>query len=171
MFLPQDPSGGQFIQSYIPVSGTIMAVENVSPQVNIAMDNHQNDFPQATTQQLRKQLPAMQRWSDIVWYVWALTAKDKAGDLRYIFRDHVIDQIFKVPAYTLDFKWPGKTFDVGTDDRKALLGTPHGTGIAYLLADNKKTLGKRSLKITCFTSDSFREKVTDYFMLFELVRV
>ncbi|KAL8695434.1 MAG: hypothetical protein Q9218_000012 [Villophora microphyllina] len=174
-----DPSGTQYLQTYIPTSGTIIASENISPQQAIAMYRRDNGLPAYTPTQYRDFVPKLQRWSDLAWFVWAQKAGGEQGNLRYIFRDNVInndtkgviDQVFKIPSYSFDLKWPGKTFDVATtDDGKALLGTPHGSGIAWILADHKDVLGNRGLKITCFTGDGFFRPGTQYYMLFELTR-
>lgn len=168
-------TGAQYLQSYIPseTKGTIFASENVSPQQSIAMYRRQNNLPQLTEAQLRDHVPKLNRWSDVVWFVWAKQAGNQAGNLRYIFRDNVInddtkgviDQIFGIPSKSLDLPWPGKTFDVEkTKEGKGLLGTPHGAGIAWMLADHKAELGDRALKITVFTSGK------NYYMLFELIR-
>ncbi|KAI4198587.1 MAG: hypothetical protein LQ350_005178 [Teloschistes chrysophthalmus] len=180
---PQDdPSGGQYLQVYIPKSGTIIAAENISPMQNIIAYYRDSGLPPRTPAQMRDLIPPLGRWSDIAWFVWAQKAAasgQAAGGLRYIIRDNiinndtkgVIDQVFKIPSYSFDLPWPGKTFDVASsDDGKALLGTPHGSGIAWMMADNRGVLGPRGLKVTCFTSDGFFTPGTQYFMLFELTR-
>ena len=146
------------------------------------MYRRDNNLPPYTPAQYRAFTPKFRRWSDLVWFVWAKQAGEEAGNLRYIFRDNVInsdtkgviDQIFKIPRNTFDQPWPpgpGKTFDVATTDAgKALLGTPHGSGIAWMMADHKDTLGERGLKVTCFTSDGFFKTENNYYMLFELTR-
>lgn len=135
--------------------------------------------PRPTPQELRRMIPRMNRWSDIVWFLWAKKTGAFADDLRYIVKDNivnkptrsVIDQVFGIPANTLELQWPGKTFDVRNSDQgKALLGSPLGSGIAWVLADNKKVLGNRSVKITIFTGEP-NGKATKYFAIFELVRV
>ncbi|KAL8781326.1 MAG: hypothetical protein Q9203_001241 [Teloschistes exilis] len=179
---PQDdPSGGQYLQDYIPASGTIIAAENISPLQNLITYFRDSSQPPATAEQMRDLLPPLNRWSDIVWFVWAQKSggDDRAGGLRYIFRDNiinndtkgVIDQVFHIPSYSFDLPWPGKTFDIASeDDGKALLGTPHGAGIAWMMADHRDVLGPRGLKVTCFTGDGFFKPGTQYFMLFELTR-
>ncbi|KAL8703780.1 MAG: hypothetical protein Q9201_003045 [Fulgogasparrea decipioides] len=174
-----DPSGGQYLQVYIPSKGTIIANENISPQQSIAMYRRDNKLPPYTAAQYKDFIPEMHRWSDVVWFMWTKQAGNQAGNLRYIFRDNVInndtksviDQVFKIPSYSFDLKWPGETFDVATtDDGKALLGTPHGAGIAWMLADNRDVLGESGLKITCFSSDGYFKGENGYYMLFELTR-
>lgn len=39
------------------------------------------------------------------------------------------------------------------DDARALLGTPHGVGISYMLADHKDVLADRIIKMAVFTSE------------------
>ncbi|KAL8942063.1 MAG: hypothetical protein Q9216_001875 [Gyalolechia sp. 2 TL-2023] len=177
--IQDDVSGAQFLQVYIPsaTKGTIIASENVSPEQSIAMYRRENNLPQLTAAQLRDYVPNLRRWSDVVWFVWAKQAGNQAGKLRYIFRDNVvtaetkgvIDQMFGIPKGTLDLKWPGKTFDVKkTKEGKGLLGTAHGSGIAWLMADHKAELGERNLKVTVFTSAGSHMDQKTYNMLFEL---
>lgn len=155
--------------------------EVISPTGNAFRHYREVGMPPPTEQELRKLMPRLNRWSDVVWLLWARKAEDQAGNLRYILRDNitnkgtkaVMDQVFKVPENSLDLKWPGKTFDVREgDEGKALLGTPQGSGIAWVLADNKQILGERSLKVTCFTGESSTGGANKYYyLLFELIRV
>ncbi|KAL8669694.1 MAG: hypothetical protein Q9168_005723 [Polycauliona sp. 1 TL-2023] len=178
--IDDDQSGGQYIMTYIPGGGTMITNEVISPIQNAKNYFSQMGMPPPTVPQLRKMIPRLNRWSDVVWFLWAKKAGGKAGDLRYILKDNVvnkgtrdiIDAIFGIPANTLDLPWPGKTFDVlKGDDGLALLGSPLGVGIAWIIADNKEVLGERSLKITVFTNDAHPDKKIAVFMLFELVRV
>lgn len=48
-------------------------------------------------------------------------------------------------------EWPGKSYDMSTDDGKAILGTPNGAGVARFLMDHKLELGvKAPSKVTLF---------------------
>ncbi|CAO1596413.1 hypothetical protein XANCAGTX0491_000262 [Xanthoria calcicola] len=174
-----DQSGGQYIQTWIPAQGTIITNSVISPRGNTYAYFDSQKEPRPTLQELRKMIPRMNRWSDIAWFLWAKRAGAFADELRYIVKDNiinkptrsVIDQVFGIPPNTLDLEWPGKTFDVSNSNQgKALLGSPLGSGIGWLLADNKKVLGNRNVKITIFTSEP-RGKDTQYFAMFELVRV
>lgn len=126
----------------------------------------------------------------MVWFLWAKYAGNDAGNLRYIIRDNVvnddtkgvIDQIFNSKTNALYQPWPGKTFDIRKppseqgksktegDNARALLGTPHGAGIAWMLADHRDKLGDKSLKITVFTSDDMFAPKIAYYMVFELIK-
>ncbi len=150
-------------------------------------------MPAPTKEELREHVPELNRWSDVVWFLWAKYAGGDAKNLRYIVRDvvtnlntkGVIDQITGSETNAFYLPWPGKTFDISKppsdcgksrtegDLARALLGTAHGAGIAWMMADHKDILGDRSLKITIFTGkdpkDMFKP-TADYYMLFELVK-
>ena len=155
-------------------SGAIIAISNASPAycVNIGAN------PPLTGEALLAKIPPLNRWSDVVWTLWQHTAgKALAPSLQYIFRDKVVSADSKhimdiVMGNTspepdqLEAPFPGKTFDVDSDEGAALLGTPHGTGIAYLLIDHADTLGKRHIRITIFTGVVAEQN--KYFLIFEL---
>jgi hypothetical protein len=47
--------------------------------------------------------------------------------------------------------WPGVTFDIESEEGKAILGTPNGAGTAWLLIQRKRELGRRRIeKVTVF---------------------
>lgn len=111
----------------------------VGPGVIFAMSNSRHD-----------NLP----WSDIVWAVYQQFG---SGDLQYVFRLNVINEITKplvrdqiYPANGL--KWPDETLRdwlPGSDEYAALIGTPNGKGVAALLLSNYRQLGARKIaKIT-----------------------
>jgi hypothetical protein len=43
-------------------------------------------------------------------------------------------------------RWPGLTFTMETDEGKALLGTPNGSGIAWLLVQHRKYLSHKAVE-------------------------
>lgn len=163
---------------------------NTSPQQNIAQYRRSINEPQLTAAELKHQVPKLNRWSDVVWFIWAREAGNEAGNLRVIVRDNVInddtkgviDDIFTTITHAFHKPWPGTTFDIREptsedgssqtegDNARALLGTPHGAGIAWMLADHKRELGERSLKITVFTGADFAAPRVPYYMVFELVK-
>ncbi|KAL8722328.1 MAG: hypothetical protein Q9225_001176 [Loekoesia sp. 1 TL-2023] len=134
------PTKGFYYNKYIPDSrkGAIVAEANFSPRFKAG--------PTA-------EIPPLNRWSDIVWFLWSREAGNQAKDLRYVFRDKVnneetrgiIDKIHRREDRpdTLDLPWPGDTYDMRTDDGKALLGSPHGIGLAYLIRDHSNVLGRK----------------------------
>ena len=66
----------------------------------------------------------------------------------------------------LEAPWPGKEFRPGSTGFVALLGTPHGRGIVYLLIQHPNQLPGKSLEsIRVFTTKEGRNK---YHLLFTL---
>ncbi len=64
--------------------------------------------------------------------------------------------------------WPGHEFKLGESAFTALLGTPHGRSIVYLLTQHASGLpGKAIESITAFTTESNQAWVT-YHLLFTL---
>lgn len=130
--------------------------------------------------ELAAKVPPLNRWADVVWTLWEDTAgKSLAPSLQYIFRDnvvnddskHIMDVVMGIPSSDpglLEAPFPGKIFDVNTDDGAALLGTPHGVGIAWFLVDHAGTLGKRGIKITVYTGLDQNSERKQYYLIFDI---
>ena len=71
--------------------------------------------------------------------------------------------------------WPGVSFEMNTDEGKALLGTPNGFGTAWLLLNRYRQLGKRWPRVTIWTAQHMievfgtRMPIDGNYMLWELV--
>lgn len=81
-------------------------------------------------------------------YIFRLTIQNTAtcSILNKIMTKH------NYPTYNL---WPGKTFSVTSEEGKAIVGTPNGAGVAWLLAQHKKELGERRIeKVTVFYAEN-----------------
>ena len=51
-------------------------------------------------------------------------------------------------------EWPGTTFKMDTEVGKALLGSPNGYGVAWLLANHIVAMGSKTVdQVTVFTND------------------
>ncbi|KAL8933167.1 MAG: hypothetical protein Q9216_006493 [Gyalolechia sp. 2 TL-2023] len=134
------PTQGFYHSKYIPDAnkGAIISEASFSPRFKAGPTG---------------EIPRLNRWSDIVWFLWAREAGEQAKNLRYVFRDKInndetrgiIDKIHQLDEHpdTLDLPWPGHTYDMRTDDGKALLGSPHGIGLAYLIRDHSDVLGRK----------------------------
>ena len=117
-------------------------------------------------QQLAPFLPGPHKWSEIVWAIWAGVAQvedAQPASLKYIFRHevatantrHIMELAVNVGEDALDRPWPGVRFVKGSQQYQALMGTPHGTSIAWLLIDHPDDLPGREIEsITVFTTDS-----------------
>ncbi|KAB8199136.1 hypothetical protein P875_00095127 [Aspergillus parasiticus SU-1] len=142
-------------------AGYISAEENISPAHMIAQQMNGNPAP------------AISRLSDVYFLLWKEVAGKSEAELKnikYFVRHHVInghslDVALEVASgkplpprgkdeprdTSMVEEWPGKSYDMSTDDGKAILGTPNGAGVARFLMDHKLELGvKAPSKVTVF---------------------
>lgn len=113
--------------------------------------------------------PDFKLWSDIAYLQWADLHKETSGlypcKLRYIFRtpcvnpitQDVIKRVMERTKKRLG-KWPGETFYMETDEGKAILGTPNGSGVGYLLAQHANQLGDKIVeKVVVFQDEGKKQ--------------
>ena len=136
-------------------------------------------------------LPQYQSWSDITTAIWEHIAGDDAGDLRLIWQHSIVNQYTKrvieqatgVGYEKFDCPYPGIeikptiTDDYVTEPQpgqmkfEALLGTPHGVGVAWLLISRREIFPLLTVKsIRIFTTlNLFQGKIVrDYQILYTL---
>ena len=111
-------------------------------------------------------------WKDLC------TGDESKGDirgLRYVFRllisnkdsQALVSKTLANKGATIQH-WPGTSFTRSSKEFKALLGSPNGSGVAWLLINHKMQLGKKTIaKITVFRHDGAAEDA-DPTMLFYL---
>jgi len=105
--------------------------------------------------------PALAHTSDIMFALWKDEVKERGtniGDLNYFLSVcidnevalRIIDQVAKGD---LSF-YPGLAFSTQEPEGKALLGTPNGVAIGYLLSQHKEVMGLRYVdSVRVFKSD------------------
>ena len=101
-----------------------------------------------------KMLPDIRAWSDVVFLEWQAQAQDNGHDvqgLKYVFRYEVVNPntVVIVEQATGRLRrslWPGLTFPMSDERGRAILGTPNGAGVAYLLATHKEQLGDKTIE-------------------------
>ncbi|KAL8789296.1 MAG: hypothetical protein Q9213_001219 [Squamulea squamosa] len=153
-----NPSGGRYSVLYVP-SHNAMVVKSVeSPSYLLA----RRQVPPADIPNL---VPPLHRPSDLLWYTYSQNTPNP-GNLRYIGhhfisnRDSsaIIDRLLQL-AYntnTPNIPWPGLRLDIDTDGAKALLATPNGVGVAYLMLDRAAVLGRRHPVVHIWNANGFR---------------
>lgn len=117
----------------------------------------------------RKVKPKLKFYSDVAWVQWSLRAQ-KESNLKYVLQYDVSNSYTIAVVKTINYKngtnvldWPGTTYDAGSTEGQALIGTPNGSGIAYLLIQHKAGLGHKTIDaITVFDWDE------DLMMLFHI---
>jgi hypothetical protein len=138
-----------FMQVVNPDNGIIVAYDNLSPtEAYRAQDRH--DFT----------VPDLKFWSDVAFLQWKLHASEKS-ELKYVLRYNVLNSvtnfIIEAVGYANDCEmlpWPGVSYGTNSEEGQALLGTPNGSSVAYMLIQHKHQLGHKTVdKITVFEND------------------
>ena len=166
------PATGAFYREYYnPSQGVIVGTDNASPTYAA-----KGDTP----------IPELGCWSDLVWLEWAqqcAAAGTDPGALQYVVRDHivtgetlvVVEHVLTRLGKAFDPPWdqrvevPVCTEGLVTPEGTALLGTPHGYGVGYLLTQHRASIRKRVGSITIFATKPNAFSPWQTHMLFNLV--
>jgi hypothetical protein len=68
------------------------------------------------------------------------------------------------------FLWPGVTFAACSENGAALIGTPHGSGIAWLLENHKVQFGQRTIASVRVWSTA-KDRFQSFNAIFKIVPV
>jgi hypothetical protein len=151
--------------TYTPTAAYFTTVFNPVEGVIIAWGSYGTRYMGLQQKPPVTVLPKLQSWSDIAWLQWAKIAGEKAKDLRFVFRSPVanteaqwlISRAFRLSGKELSI-WPGVEFDMTTAEGKAILSSPNGAGVAYLLFTHKRHLGRKTIsKVTVFADDGKKQ--------------
>jgi len=170
-----DPTSASFVMALNVQGRAITALQSFSPAYMIKEYHSVNG---QMRQGWEEHLPDVYRQSDLLWILWKDVAGDAAGDLKYTFRHHVItastkavmEHVAGAAEDLLYAPWPGYVIEPPSTFYTALLGTPHGRGVVYLLTQHASGLaGKEIESITIFTTQGILEDDNEaYHLLFEL---
>jgi hypothetical protein len=132
-----------------PKAGLFIAQVNTTPE---------NMLSQAERKSNTSKIPELKRWSDVAFLQWKdLSVDGVVPNLKFVGRVFIHNDITRTVLKTVLAnirrkksvgdehlpQWPGVTFTMESDEGKALLGTPNGSGVAWLLAQHKKELGHK----------------------------
>ena len=130
-----------------PEDGMLIADGNLTVPAAVMLDD-----------ELTK-LPLLHYWSDIAFLQYLSTFPSPPPQplpLNYVLRlgimNHETCQVL-VNIYGLHecCLWPGLTFDIESEEGQAILGTPNGSGVAWMLIQHKAQLGEKKIKkVTVF---------------------
>lgn len=154
----QVATGAYFSNIYNVPSGAIIAEANFGALHQLNKNGFGANHP--TLPPLGTRLPDIRRWSDVVWLVWATQAGVQKTSLKYVFRHDIataetkgiIDRAAGVGMDQFISAWPGIKFLPGEVEFQALLGTAHGKGVAYLIADHRELRLKNIESVNLFTT-------------------
>ena len=101
-----------------------------------------------------KTLPDITAWSDITFVEWQMQAQANGQDIRglkYVIRYEIVNLatvsiINRAVGIMYYIQWPGVTILMSDERGRAILGTPNGAGVAYLLATHKTQLGQKTIE-------------------------
>ncbi|KAL8669541.1 MAG: hypothetical protein Q9168_005873 [Polycauliona sp. 1 TL-2023] len=143
---------------YVPSAKAIISRAAWSPTAALRLE-----IPNPTRKDIDDNLPRLHRLSDIMWLDWTdLVKKEDESGLRYIARENIkgynevslIEQISKARRQTTDIPWSKRmTFEIDSSEGLAILGTAHGTGLAWLLMHRAQNLGDRNPQVTIFNPE------------------
>ena len=157
------PTYGYYENIYNPTQGAIIATQNFGPRF---MDSN----PTAD-------IPALEKWSDVVGLNWqkiCSTAKVNPNKIQYFFRWHINND-----SGTRDIinqalggeenlhTWPGTKFMTSTTNGQALLGSAHGNGIVFFLTQHQAALGKKTVDYIT----AFQTYTGEYSLMFHITNV
>jgi hypothetical protein len=102
------------------------------------------------------QLPAVSKWSDVIFVEWQHETRRRplgVGELKWIFRYNIVNPTTRavaVEALRRDGSrrtgWPGVSFHACSENGEAIIGTPNGRGIVWLLATHKQQFGAKTVE-------------------------
>ncbi|KAM6516420.1 hypothetical protein FALCPG4_014603 [Fusarium falciforme] len=149
------PSQAYFTNSYLLKSGVIIADNNFA--VKPAMDKY---APGWETNSMFT-VTHLRRWSDAAWIQWYKACRLHGGEsknVKYIVRSRITNErtlslifealISKFGGFPTIGRWGQRfTLDVeeSRDEFHAVLGSPNGSGAAFLLLTHKEALGIRTI--------------------------
>ena len=148
---PQQATGARYY-AYYSLNGFIMVTDSFSPTYRLEIT-----FGIPTTE-IPKYLPRLHQLSDVLWFQWD-GYSSTPGSFRYYAVDGIINQVasdlideileFRRPSN--DVSWSDRlTFDLNSQEGKALLACPNGIAVAWLLIHHASVLGPREPRVTIF---------------------
>ncbi|KAI6974989.1 hypothetical protein KC355_g11451 [Hortaea werneckii] len=147
-------TGAVYTQAFNVASGVIAVSWMQSPDAAIA------DFKR---QKIAWPWPApkLKRWSDVTFLLWQEHCdKGNVGPagLEWVFHVNISNMETREVVFSVLEEgeplgpWPGRSFDIGGEGGKRLLGSPNGSGTGWLLADY---------------AEMFQRKVIDRIVVFD----
>ncbi|KAI4246623.1 MAG: hypothetical protein L6R42_009855 [Xanthoria sp. 1 TBL-2021] len=109
-------------------------------------------------QDIPTRLPAVHRASDVLWLVWQ-SYQPHPSKFRYFAVERTVntvteplmDEIFQARRGTVDVPWSKRlTFDLSSEEGKALLASPNGVAVVWILMNRAEVLGRRWVRVSIF---------------------
>ncbi|KAM0718204.1 hypothetical protein Q7P37_006536 [Cladosporium fusiforme] len=134
--------------SYPATEGSYEHVFNIAGGVIAAVNSHNPSTMTQPRPGTGDELVPLKQWSDVTFLSWQKYAGDGIKNLKYVFQSTIMnDDTNDVVRGILEKReevmeaWPGLKIPMNEKDAQALLGTPNGRGVAWLLIQHKEQLG------------------------------
>ncbi|KAL8643635.1 MAG: hypothetical protein Q9226_008226, partial [Calogaya cf. arnoldii] len=130
----------------------------LNPVPSLRVPTHELQEQGVPADQIPNRNPPLHRKSDVLWAVWE-TIISAPGNLRYhavegITNDvakPLMDDIFNARLGTIVVPWTARlTFNLDSQEGKALLASPNGVATAWFLIHRAADLGRRTPVVTIF---------------------
>ncbi|KAL8776269.1 MAG: hypothetical protein Q9213_008331 [Squamulea squamosa] len=163
-------TSAQYHARYMPKHDAILTTLCNSPRFKLG----QRGVP---AEDIPKQLPRMNQLSDLLWYTWDLET-DHPESLRYYAVEGIVStvvrplmmEIFQARRGTEDVPWDKRiTFDLTSDEGKALFGSPIGVAVNWFLIHHAAVLGRREPRVTIFNPVRTNNRGNNYCMIWDLI--
>ncbi|KAF2243987.1 hypothetical protein BU26DRAFT_569871 [Trematosphaeria pertusa] len=152
------PTRARFLMVINPRDGVILSLSSYAP-----WHMAQQQVPPVTV------LPKLKAYSDITFLQWygshGSDNREAAQNIKFVFQTPIENADTKAIITQALFKagkelrpWPGVTFSMHTDEGKALLGSPNGAGVAFMLIQHQQQLGRKTIaRVTVFQDDGAKQ--------------
>ncbi|KAI4248499.1 MAG: hypothetical protein L6R40_001060 [Gallowayella cf. fulva] len=148
----QDATSATYHGLYVPHNGAIIIFLSVSPRNKV-------ERRRVPMEDIPKYIPRLNQLSDLVWLAW-----DNLVENPEVLRYYAVEGIFNAVAKNLmdeifqqrrgttnDIPWSLRlTFDLKSDEGKALFASPNGIAVNWLLIHHASLLGRREPRVTIF---------------------
>ncbi|XP_014556661.1 hypothetical protein COCVIDRAFT_99137 [Bipolaris victoriae FI3] len=138
-------TGAHFIIGVNSKDGYIFFIDRSSPETQARLIwNVPTHIPIP-----RDEMPALRSSSDIAWGFWNRVSGYNLGGINAFISfevvneetGRIIDRAMKKNGHDEVPPWPGVRFNSGTEEYRALLGSPNGLAAGYLLTQHKREMG------------------------------
>jgi hypothetical protein len=142
-----------YIFSFLnPEAGLLIAAANTTPEGMLTDSDKESNIVT---------FPKLNHWSDVAFLQWqSLSIDGVMSDLKFVARVSITNEYTTAVLSTVLVslckqhnagekalpRWPGVIFTMNSEEGMALLGTPNGSGVAWLLAQHKKELGHKCVE-------------------------
>ncbi|KAL8847846.1 MAG: hypothetical protein Q9221_007148 [Calogaya cf. arnoldii] len=169
-FGDQATTFGNHQAMYLPQSDAILSILSNSPLFKLSHSG-------VPAKDIAKKLPRMNQRSDLLWFMWD-SKTDHPERLRYFAMDGItndvtrplIKEILNTHRGTQQVPWAERaTFDLNSDEGKALLASPNGLSVNWFLIHHAAVLGRREPRVTIFNAKGGDPRGERFCMIWDLI--